>query len=89
VDVPEPRRYRVSRIVIDSAGSVIPPAADRADVVPVMMLEFVAFWFPTLWLQVRNVPNKAAYGRNVTVSAELALVLMNATACLPPGRTES
>jgi hypothetical protein len=43
-----PRRYRVSRIVIDSAGSVMPPATDPADVVPVTMLEFVAFWFPAL-----------------------------------------
>jgi hypothetical protein len=43
-----PCRYRVSRIVIDSAGSVMPPATDEAVVVPVMMLESAGFWLPAL-----------------------------------------
>jgi hypothetical protein len=41
-------RYRVSRIVIDSAGSVMPCAKDAADAVPVTMLELAAFWLPAL-----------------------------------------
>jgi hypothetical protein len=41
-------RYRVWRIVIDSGGSVMPFATDEACVVPVTILEFVAFWLPAL-----------------------------------------
>ena len=41
-------RYRVSRTVIDSGGSVMRLATDEAGVLPTTILELSAFWFPAL-----------------------------------------